>query len=210
MLALSGNEILLGEAAELGPIDPQLRIVVDQRVVTVPAGAAIDQFARIHQEIADYPEKVRGWLPIIRQYGPSFLQECHNAVDRSQALVAEWLSSFMFKDEDDAKGRATRVAGWLANHSNFKSHARPVWMRQLLEIEPTMRIMSLRAVSTEFEAAVMELYWAIEITFDSTNAFKLIEHKSRSAYIRLQQVVAAGPIPAPAKGSPSPSRKRKR
>ena len=75
MLALSGDEILLGEAGELGPIDPQLQILNDQRLVTVPAGAAIDQFNGIHAAVTEDPAQMRALLPIIRQYGPSFLQE---------------------------------------------------------------------------------------------------------------------------------------
>ena len=67
MLALSGNEVLLGEAAELGPIDPQLQFVTDQRPVSVPARAAIDQFERAAKDVDADPNKMRVWLPIIRQ-----------------------------------------------------------------------------------------------------------------------------------------------
>ena len=97
MLALSGDEILLGEAAELGPIDPQMQFVTEQRPISVPARAAIDQFARAAAEIDADPGKIRVWLPIIRQYGPAFLQECQNAIALSEALVTDWLSSYMFK-----------------------------------------------------------------------------------------------------------------
>ena len=108
MLALSGDEILLGEVGELGPIDPQLRMLNDQRVVTVPAGAAIDQFKALHEAVIKDPAAMRGLLPLIRQYGPSFLQECHNAVALSEELVAEWLQCYMFKGEEDAEPRAKR------------------------------------------------------------------------------------------------------
>ena len=102
MLVLSGDEILLGDAAELGPIDPQLRIVNDQRVITVPAGAAINQFRRIHREVTQNPDSIRGWLPILRQYGPSFLQECENAIRLSEELAAQWLQEYMFRGEGGA------------------------------------------------------------------------------------------------------------
>ena len=60
MLALSGDEILLGEAAELGPIDPQLNFVTEQRPVSVPAGAAIDQFKLAESEITKDPRFALG------------------------------------------------------------------------------------------------------------------------------------------------------
>lgn len=203
MLALSGNEILLGEGAELGPIDPQLHIVNQQRQVTVPAGAAIIQFQRIHAEVVTNPQKLRGWLPIIGQYGPSFLQECQNAIDLSETLVANWLQKYMFCGEEGAKSRAEKVAKWLADHTNFNTHSRPVWMEQLLDIEPALKIRRLRDIGEDFEAAVMAVYWAIDITFDSTDAFKIIEHQMGSAYVRLQQQVVIPPT------KPAQQQKRK-
>ena len=196
MLVLSGNEILLGEAAELGPIDPQFQLADQQRQMTVPAGAAIVQFERISEEIIANPQKLAKWLPIIRQYGPSFLQECQNAINLSETLVANWLQKYMFSGEEEAENRAGKVAGWLADHRNFNDHSRPVWIEQLLEIEPTLKIRRFRNISETFEAAVMAVYWAIDITFNITQAFKIIEHQRGSAYVRIQQQLV---IPPPAK-----------
>ena len=201
MLALSGNEILLGEAAELGPIDPQLQFVTDQRPVTVPARAAIDQFARAAHDIGNDPNKMRVWLPILRQYGPAFLQECQNAIDLAETLVATWLHDYMFNGEHDAKERADRISKWLADHNEFKTHSRPVWMEQLLAVEPTIKIRHLRDVSKAFEDAVMAVYWAVDVTFNGTDAVKLIEHQEGSAYIRLMRTAVVGP---PNLGPPAP------
>ena len=189
MLALSGDEILLGEAAELGPIDPQLHIFIDQRSVTVPAGAAIDQFQRIHNEVTSDPTTMRKWLPIIRQYGPSFLQECYNAINLSEDLVADWLERYMFRNHSGGGERAKEIAKWLANHGNFKSHSRPIWIDQLRELG--VKVKSLREIGKEFEDAIMAVYWAIDVTFTETSAFKIIEHSSAdAAYIRLTALKA--------------------
>ena len=193
MLALSGDEILLGQAAELGPIDPQMQFVTEQRPITVPARAAIDQFERAAADIDADPGKIRVWLPIIRQYGPAFLQECRNAIALSETLVTSWLSSYMFGEATDAEARAAKIATWLADHNNFKAHSRPVWLEQLLEVEPMMKVRRLHDVSKEFEAAVMAVYWAIDVTFSGTDAIKLIEHQEGSAYIRLMRTAIVGP-----------------
>ena len=195
MLALSGNEILLGEAAELGPIDPQLQFFTDQRPVIVPARAALDQFRRIQAEIDVDPRKLRTWLPIIRQYGPSFLQECENAIERSETLVTEWLRDYMFADEDDAETRAKKIATWLADHNNFRIHSSPVWMEQLLELESSVKVRKLADAGTDFASAIMDVYWAIDSTFDGTPAAKIIEHQYGSAFIRLKGVARVTPAP---------------
>ena len=201
MLALSGDEILLGEAAELGPIDPQMQFVTEQRPISVPARAAIDQFARAAAEIDADPGKIRVWLPIIRQYGPAFLQECQNAIALSETLVTDWLSSYMFKKEPAAEARAAKIARWLADHNNFKAHSRPVWLEQLLRVEPMMKIRRLQDIGKDFEAAVMAVYWAIDVTFSATSAIKLIEHQEGSAYVRLVRTAIVGsPTPSPNRG----------
>lgn len=201
MLALSGNEILLGEAAELGPTDPQLRIVHNQVPVTVPAGAAITQFGQIHRAVTERPDAIRGWLPILTLYGPSFLQECQNAINLSKTLVTDWLQRYMFRGEENAEMRAGKVATWLSDHNNFNSHSRPIWMEGMLEVEPGLKIKRLRDCGQNFDNAIMELYWAIEITFSDTAAFKIIEHREGNAYIGLQQIISVPSASIPGKSA---------
>ncbi len=88
MFALSGDEIVVSEEAEFGPIDPQLRFPHEGRVANVPAQAAIDQFDRAYGEIKQDTQKLAVWLPMLRQFGPSFLEECHKAIDLSKQLVS--------------------------------------------------------------------------------------------------------------------------
>ena len=185
MLALSGDHILLGEAAELGPIDPQLHFAIDQRQVSAPARAVIDQFQRAAREIDQNPSLLRVWMPILRQYGPSFLQECHNAIELSEQLVSQWLQLYMFAGQEGAVERAKRVASWLANHNNFMDHSRAVWKEQLLDIEPSLKIRSISDEGDMFDSAISSLYWAIDVTFQETDAVKMIEHQEGSAYIKL-------------------------
>ena len=170
----------------------------------MPARAAIDQFARAAADIDADPGKIRVWLPIIRQCGPAFLQECQNAIALSEALVTNWLSSYMFNNEPDAGARVGKIATWLADHNNFMAHSRPVWLEQLLEVEPMMKIRRLQELGKDFEAAVMAVYWAIDVTFSETGAFKLIEHQEGSAYIRLVRTAIVGP------SAPSPNREERR
>ena len=204
MLALSGNTTLLGPNAELGPIDPQLRFAHDGRVVTVPAQAALDQFAYAYQEIHGDASKVAVWMPILRQFGPSFLQECRNSIQLSQQFVSEWLSAYMFGGEPDAEVRAARVAYWLADHNNFKSHSRRIGIDELLAIEPSLKVGKLNDQPNGLADAVMDVYWAIEATFDQTDAFKIIEHKRNSAYVRLARTVQVVQGQPPSGNSPAP------
>ena len=209
MFALSGDEILIGPDAEFGPIDPQLSFSNDGRTVSVPAQAAIDQFERAYEEVSRDPKRMTVWLPILRQYGPSFLQECRNAIALSSQLVTKWLSQYMFAQCTEARERAASLASWLADHNNFNTHSRRIDIDELLAIEPQLKISRLTDISHELERAVMEVYWAIDVTFSETGAFKLIEHQHGSAFIRLQKSIALGPNSPPQGRQPNREALRK-
>ncbi len=214
MFALSGDEIVVSDEAEFGPIDPQLRFPHEGRVASVPAQAAIDQFDRAYAEIKQDPQKLTVWLPMLRQFGPSFLEECHKAIDLSKLLVIQWLTSYMFAGLADAQPKAERVANYLGDHNNFKSHSRRVSPEQLLNVEPGLKIRYLKDVdkTLQLQSAIMDLYWAIDVTFGMTGAFKIIEHKEGSAYVRIQveQLVQIGATQNPPSGGAPPLNRAER
>ncbi len=73
MIACSAKEIVMGKQSSLGPIDPQLR--------GIPAQGVISEF---EQALADYKvdrDSLEIWKPIIQQYRPTFLGQCKQAVE---------------------------------------------------------------------------------------------------------------------------------
>ena len=198
MLALSGDEIIMDIASELGPIDPQFIFRKgDGSVVVAPAQAIIDQFETAQKRIADDPKILAPWLPILQQYGPSLYQQAQNAIQLSKDLVKEWLTKYMLKD-DPIKGRkASNIARYLSNHNNFKSHAKRIGLQDLKELEPLkpIRVFDMRE-DVNLQNKVWGLYHAISLTFGMTAAYKIFENTSGRALIRLVQMVQ---IPGPTK-----------
>ena len=132
MLALSGDQILMDVASELGPIDPQFNFRKgDGSFVTAPAQAIIDQFEAAQKKIAKDPTILAPWLPILQQYGPSLYQQAQNAIKLSRGLVKEWLMKYMLKAIPKKEIRARGIANYLSNHNNFKSHAKRIGMNDI-------------------------------------------------------------------------------
>jgi hypothetical protein len=77
-------------------------------------------------ESAD-PAKVRAWLPMLSQYGPDLLATCINASELSKTLVTEWLTTYMFKGDQDGAQKAKEIGDWLGSHSVLKTHGRPIF-----------------------------------------------------------------------------------
>jgi hypothetical protein len=196
MIALSGDELVMDERGELGPIDPQLIFVRDDQTVSSPAQAILDQFERARKEIEESPGSLPAWLPVLRQYGPSLLEESQNAIDFAKELVTKWLETYMFSGEADASTRAAALAGWLGDHNNFKAHPRQVLVDDLLA-------RGAKVVDMRRERALRDAVWAVWcaylITFDQTGAFKVFENSRGHAFIRnvLVRTVAFEQAPPP-------------
>lgn len=198
MLALSGDEILMDIASELGPIDPQFSFRKgDGSFVNAPAQAIIDQFEKAQKSISNDPKILAPWLPILQQYGPSLYQQAQNAIELSKDLVKKWLMRYMFSDDPQKGVKASSIARYLSNHNNFKSHAKRIGLHELGEVKALKPIKTLDLrKDSELQDRVWGLYHAISLTFQMTGVYKIFENTSGRALIRLVQMVQ---IPGPAK-----------
>lgn len=215
MITLAADEILMDERGELGPIDPQLIVPRDQQSVSSPAQAILDQFERAQRDIKDNAERLPAWIPILRQYGPSLLEESQNAIDLAKTLVRTWLRSYMFSSEDEPDRKASAIADWIGDHNNFLAHPRHIGVSELQSKE--VKVTDLRA-HPDLRRAIWAVWSAYRVTFDQTGAYKIFENSRGEAYIRsvATQLIQV-PAPIPGLGppqitpqSPAPSRAERR
>lgn len=207
MIACSANSLLLGKHSFIGPIDPQILIPSPLGGITyAPAQAILDQFDKALLECGD-PKKLPAWVPMLQQYGPHLLVACENASALSENLVADWLERWMFKRDKDKKAKARKIAAWLANHRDFKSHGRHI-PRWLLE-RKGFRVERLEK-DPKLQDAVLSVFHACTHTFSGTPAAKIIENHCGGAFIKImhipqQQMIQAAPTkPSAPKSQPSP------
>lgn len=189
MICCAGDEILMDERSELGPIDPQMQLVrSDGQVIFAPAQAILRQFDKAKESLAENPKQITAWLPILQPLGPSLLTECETANALSYQLVEKWLKSYMFANRPDKDGLAGNFAAYLADSSLHLSHGRRIDIEQLRQFE--VNITDLRTIPALREA-VWNLYHAINWTLMDTAAFKIVESCHNTAYIRqlvIQQI----------------------
>ncbi len=205
MIACAADEIVMGEHSFLGPIDPQLPLNTSLGARLVPAQAIVEQFERAKEECKD-PALVRAWLPMLSQYGPDLLVTCKNASDLAEELVREWLEAYMFRGDRSRKSKARRVANWLATHSHFKSHDRPIPRAALQEMGLT--VVPLEDDQTA-EDLFLSVFHAVSHTFMQTPAVKIIENHAGKAFIKLVHAAPAPPVAQPTKKEPKRSTKKR-
>ncbi|MCD6562571.1 MAG: hypothetical protein J7K23_01490 [Thermoproteales archaeon] len=181
MLACAANRIIMGKHSFLGPIDPQLIIQTPLGLRSVPAEAILEQFRWIQDECVKEPDKIRSWIPILQQYGPALLVEAKNAIDLSKELIYEWLKEYMFKGHKDAEEKAEKVANFLSDYQYFKSHSRHVNIDKARDLG---LLVDELEDDQEFQDLVLSVFHATMITFDKTNAVKIIENHEGRAFIK--------------------------
>jgi len=188
MWALSGDEIYLASSAELGPIDPQIISRKDGGAINQSAAQAIiDQFEAAEKDLAENPNKLPAWIPILPMYGPSLYQDSKNAIRLSKEIVRNWLVDYMFKDLSKKKektNRAMRVVNYFANHKKFKSHARKIGLTEIDQnLEGLLKIKRLDDDPVIYNE-VMGVYYCLLQIFQRSPAFKIIQNNIGQRYVR--------------------------
>jgi predicted amino acid-binding ACT domain protein len=183
MLACASNRIVMGKHSFIGPIDPQMILHTQVGVKAVPAQAILDQFELAKYECED-PKKLGSWIPILSQYGPALLVQCANALELSQQLVSEWLELYMFVDREDAEDISKEIAAKLADHKEFKSHARHINRDKAKKMGLVIEDLE---DDQKFQDLVLSVFHTTTHTFNGTNAVKIIENHNGKAFVKQQQ-----------------------
>ena len=193
MMALSANELVMGQHSQLGPIDPQFIIYTPEGARSAPAKAILNQFELAKRECRT-PENLAAWMPILRTYAPGLLTQCEDSQKLASDMVAGWLERYMFSGEEDAKRKSKTVADWFADYESFRSHGRRVGRDQA-------RAIGVKVVDLEDDAqlqdAVLSVHHATMHTFAGTPAQKIIENYHGRAWVRMGSIIqipAAKPI----------------
>lgn len=178
MLAMSGNSILMSTAGELGPIDPQINL----GNIFTPAGSLKEEFEKAAQEIAENPERLPVWLPILEKYTPALLIQCDNFIQLASDLVTKWLKTYMLKGTADSKAVAEKIAKYLANEKNTLSHARRIDAKELKKLG--VKVEEVENQKSDFQDALRKVHPTVMMTLDNTDAIKIYENSNGRALIR--------------------------
>lgn len=177
MLACSADEIIMGRHSFIGPIDPQFILQTSVGIQAVPAHAIIEQFEKAQKEIADNPKLLNSWLPMLSQYGPALLIQCKNQIEFGQQLVEGWLNEYMFHGSDG--NIAKKVAEYLSNHSNFKTHSKHINIKEAQDLGLKVSAIEQEQSLQEF---ILSAFHATMITLNA--AVKIICNQNGNAFVK--------------------------
>jgi len=178
LIACAADVIYMGDHSSLGPIDPQMNLKTDLGFRMVPAYSILSQFDKARREFEE-TGNVGHWGPILRQYGPSLISECEDAIAYSAELAEDWSSEYMFDGEDaDEKGR--KLAQVLNERTTHKSHSRPIMKEEAKDIG--LNIADLEE-DQKLQDLVLSVFHAAGHTHNGTSAVKIIENNTGNSFV---------------------------
>ena len=182
MIACACDEIVMGKHSAIGPIDPQMTLGRPNGVsYSLPAHSILADFECAKQEISKNPVAAKVWIPKLLEIPNGFLDLCKESIILSKSKVAEWLDSYMFKDDANKKGKA--IAEWLGDFNEHKTHGRPINFQ--LAKEKGLKI-TLLEDDQILQDKVLNVFHATLATFTVTSCVKIIEnHLGKGRYTTL-------------------------
>lgn len=175
MIACSAREIVLGKQSSLGPIDPQLR--------GLPAQGVIDEFKRVLVEYKADPDSLAVWRPILEKYSPTFLGQCKQAIDWTNAFVTDQLKAVMFDGDPEAQQKADKIVKTLGDRDEHKAHERHISAAKCIEMGLRVRMLE---DDNELQDLVLTVHHCFMQAMMNTAAFKMIENQDGVAFVRQQ------------------------
>lgn len=169
----------MGKHSNLGPIDPQ--------VGGIPAVGVIEEIERAYENICEDPRYAHIWNPILSNLPPSFVQQCHWAIERSEEYGKEVLLDNMFADKKGGAKLAREIAEKLSDLSINKNHNRHIHHQDAVEMGLNIEILEEDSTLQDLVLTVHHCYMH---TLNNTSAFKIIENHEGRAFTKMQQTQA--------------------
>jgi hypothetical protein len=117
VFSLGADKIIMGYSSDLGPIDPQVPIIVSGAAKYVSASAFVETRDLLMKQLAEAIKKnepTQGILTQIAGLNTVFIHEMENAMNFSKQTAIRMLEKYMLKGRiKDAKARTTK-AGEIA------------------------------------------------------------------------------------------------
>ncbi len=120
LITLASDQIVMGIASELGPIDAQLTGPGPGGArFTTSAQSFIDEFDSIKKEVDKTGHLSPAYFPLLDGLNLGFISMCRNLMKRSQNFAEKWLKKYMLKDNFQL---AEKLAIDLCNVEKWLTH----------------------------------------------------------------------------------------
>ncbi len=169
LIALGADEIVMGYCSELGPIDPQVRIVIGNSPQFVSAWTFIhardNLVNQVNQAVAK-KENPSAFLQQLAAIDPVFVTHCEQLMTFAKQLGRKWIASRLTArglTKVEADQQADKVVRFLSNVEEHITHGRLILARELKKhCAPPLGIVELEEQDENWQL-LWELYVRCEV-----------------------------------------------
>ena len=167
MIACASRKIWMGIQSSLGPVDPQFNLGAGN-----VAGYNIKrEFEKARADLVDDSKSIGYWNIILNKYPQCMYYIATDAIKRSETLVKEWLSKYMFKDDEECENKVENIINQI--NVNTGSHGKHFSQEDCIK-------MGLKIEKLENDSKLLDkllsIYHCLQIVGDGTNINKIIEN----------------------------------
>lgn len=169
LIALGADTIVMGYCSELGPIDPQIQVVVSNKRQAVSAWTFIrtrDVLEQRVNEAISKGENPSAYLQQLAAIDPVFVTHCEQLMTFAKQLGRKWIAGRLMEgglSQEEAKQLADKVIGFLSNVEEHITHGRLISARELAQhCVPPLHVIELPE-EDEFWQLLWELYVRCEV-----------------------------------------------
>jgi hypothetical protein len=131
MFALATDEIMMGYLSEIGPIDPQVRLVTPQGSFQfIPAYSLLGGVNQVDQMMkAGIDQRIV--LGLLQKIDPAFLDFAGKAIAYSRSFAETQLKNHMLSNDPE---KAKKIAKDLSDNNKWLSHGKRIGIREATEL----------------------------------------------------------------------------
>jgi hypothetical protein len=152
LIALSGDEILMGETSELGPIDGQIQIIQDNTVQQISA----DHYLRAAKEATDKlgssaPTEVEAARIQLATLSSAFLQHCRDVQNFAKQFAKRQLQTHMFAAKYTTnptlwEKRIGKIVDNLTTTGKYLTHGKMITAENIKK-DPELRFLKIKLLA---------------------------------------------------------------
>ena len=177
IVACACQDIIMGKHSNLGPVDPQFS--------GIPAIGVIKEIEMAFGQIVADQRAALVWNPILSRLPPSFVQQCHWAIERSKDYLELALNDGNCKNIDpkDKDAVVKKIVDGLTDLTHNKSHNRHFHYQDCKDMG-----LKVKTIEGDFDGEYQDLLLTVHHCFihslSNTLAYKMIENHKGQAFVK--------------------------
>ncbi len=180
MVCFGASKIYMGTTSELGPIDPQLSLIVDGAPKRFSVHNLVQSYADLFQRVVEETGNLQPYLQQLANYDERDIQEYRSEIDLSEDIAVRTLARGMM--EGTPGNRITdNIRIFLTPPKRTKVHGRPIYRDEASECGLNVEFIGTKDRRWEL---LHELYLRTNNYVD-TRVSKCVETKSQAFYTNI-------------------------